>query len=419
MFLIFYLLNLQQLYLKKFQRDYNSEYSRAVRVAEEAINNIRTVAAFGAEELIPIQFASELYEPKKEACLRGHISGIGYGLSQLSAFCSHAVAFWYGSVIIKHKQSNFGDVMQSLIVLIIAALAFAETSAIAGGITESLKALAPVFAVLKRKTVMSPDDPTADNATVLKGQVEFTGVSFHYPTRPEVTVLRNLTLKVEAGKRVAVVGRSGSGKSTLLHLVMRFYDPVTGTVLIDGMDIKGIKLRSLRQRISLVQKETVLFSTTILENIRYGNEHASEVEVIMAAMAANAHEFISTMPEGYRTPVGENGIGLSGSQRKRVAIARAILKDPSIVLLDEMTCVSDTASKKLVQSGLNKLMENRTTILVAQRLSAVVNSDCIVAVLQQGYVVESGTHLELIEKPSSVYRELMNLQQSTEIEEQN
>ncbi|KAL9672979.1 hypothetical protein QQ045_029232 [Rhodiola kirilowii] len=408
----------EQLFLKGFGGDYSDAYSRAVRVAQETIENIQTVTAFGSEDQISIQFASELYEPKKQAFLRGHISGVGYGLSQLFAFCSYALAFWYGSVLIKRNESNFSDVIKSCMVLIIAALAVAETWALWPAVSEGLKALEPVFAILKRKTGMSPDDPSAADCSVIKGQVEFCNVGFHYPGKPNVPILRNLFLKVEAGRSLAVVGQSGSGKSTVIQLVMRFYDPVTGAVFVDGMDIRGMRLRSLRRRIGLVQKEAVLFSTTILENIRYGNELASDVEVVMAAMAVNAHEFISTMPGGYQALVGERGIELSGSQRQRVCIARTILKDPSIVLLDEATSGLDAASEKLVQAGLDKLMEGRTRILVAHRLSTVRNADFI-ALLQHGNVVEMGSHLELVGKSRSIYAQLVNREQIIETEEGN
>uniref|UniRef100_A0A7N0V2G3 Uncharacterized protein n=1 Tax=Kalanchoe fedtschenkoi TaxID=63787 RepID=A0A7N0V2G3_KALFE len=409
----------EQLFLRGLGGDYTGAYTRAVSVAREAIDNIRTVAAFGCEELVSIQFASELYEPNRRAQLRGHISGLGYGLSQLLAFCSYALVFWYGSVLIKQKKSSFGDVIKSFMVLIIAAVAVAETLALAPGVAEGLRALGPVFGIIKRKTAMSPDEPSAAAVREIKGEVEFKNVEFHYPARPEVTVLRNLNLRVEAGKTLAVVGQSGSGKSTILQLVMRFYDPVGGSVLVGGMDIRGMKLRSLRRRIGLVQKEAVLFSTTISENIRYGNERASEVEIVMAAMAANAHEFISAMPEAYQTQVGEREVQLSEDMRQRIAIARTILKDPTIVLLDEAATSSvGSTSEKLVQEALEKLMECRTTILVARNLSAVRDADCI-AVLQHGIVIEMGNHRDLAGRPLSIYAQLLNQQQTIETQERS
>ncbi|OIW21800.1 hypothetical protein TanjilG_10976 [Lupinus angustifolius] len=400
----------EQLFLKGFGGDYSHAYSRATSLAGEAIANIRTVAAFGAEDRISIQFASELNKPNKQAFLRGHISGFGYGITQLFAFCSYALGLWYASILIKQKESNFGDIMKSFMILIITALAIAETLALTPEIVKGSQALGSVFSILQRKTAINPNDPNSKMVSDIKGDIEFKNVSFKYPMRPDIIIFDNLNLKVSAGKSLAVVGQSGSGKSTVISLVMRFYDPTSGSVMIDECDIKSLNLRSLRMRIGLVQQEPALFSTTVYENIKYGKDEASEIEVMKAAKAANAHEFISRMAEGYRTEVGERGVQLSGGQKQRVAIARAILKDPSILLLDEATSALDTVSERLVQEALDKLMEGRTTILVAHRLSTVCNADSI-AVLQQGKVAEIGSHERLIAKPGSIYKQLVSLQQ--------
>lgn len=400
----------EQLFLKGFGGDYNRAYSRATSVAREAIANIRTVAAYGIEKRISIQFASELSQPNKQALLRGHISGFGYGVSQLLSLCSYALGLWYASVLIKQKGSNFGDIMKSFMVLIITALAVAETLALAPDIVKGSQALGPVFGILYRKTAIQPDDPASKEVTEIKGNIELRNVSFKYPVRPDITIFENLNLKVSAGRSLAVVGQSGSGKSTVISLVMRFYDPISGTVLIDGYDIRTLNLRSLRRKIGLVQQEPALFSTTIYENIKYGNEDASEIELMKATKAANAHGFISRMPEGYQSHVGDRGVQLSGGQKQRVAIARAILKNPSILLLDEATSALDTASENLIQEALDKLMEGRTTIMVAHRLSTIRNADKI-AVLQQGKVAEIGSHEQLLRKENGIYKQLIRLQQ--------
>ncbi|XP_008221400.1 PREDICTED: ABC transporter B family member 13-like [Prunus mume] len=400
----------EQLFLKGFGGDYNRAYSKATAVAREAIANIRTVAAFGCEERIAIQFSSELNQPNKQAVIRGHISGFCYGLSQFFAFCSYALGLWYASILIKHKDSNFGDIMKSFMVLIITALSIAETLALTPDIVKGSQALGSIFRILKRETAINPNAPKSNVVADVKGDIEFRNVSFWYPARPDITIFDNLNLRVSAGKSLAVVGPSGSGKSSVIALVMRFYDPISGTVVIDGYDIKSLNLKSLRKKISLVQQEPALFSTTVYENIKYGNEEASDVEVIRAAKAANADSFISRMPEGYKTQVGEKGVQLSGGQKQRVAIARAILKDPSILLLDEATSALDTESEKLVQEALDKLMEGRTTILVAHRLSTIRDANRI-ALLQNGRVVEMGSHEQLIGRPGSLYKELVSLQQ--------
>ncbi|XP_022141195.1 ABC transporter B family member 13-like isoform X3 [Momordica charantia] len=405
----------EQLFLKGFGGDYSRAYNRATAIAREAIANIRTVAAFGTEDKISTQFAFELNKPNKQAVLRGHIAGFGYGISQFFAFCSYALGLWYASTLIKHKDSNFGDIMKSFMVLIITSLAIAETLALAPDIVKGSQALGSVFNILYRKTAIDSDNPSAEMVTDIRGDVEFRNVSFKYPARPDITILEDLNLRVSAGKSLAVVGQSGSGKSTVIALVMRFYDPISGTISIDGRDIRSFNLRSLRMKIGLVQQEPTLFSTTIYENIKYGNHEASEIEVMKAAKAANAHGFVSRMPNGYETHVGDRGVQLSGGQKQRVAIARAILKDPSILLLDEATSALDAASEKQVQEALDRLMEGRTTIIVAHRLTTIRDADRI-AVLKNGRVVEIGSHDSLLKNPNSVYKQLVNFQQETTVQ---
>ncbi|XP_023535471.1 ABC transporter B family member 13-like [Cucurbita pepo subsp. pepo] len=405
----------EQLFLKGFGGDYSRAYNRATAVAREAIANIRTVAAFGAEEKISSQFAFELNKPNKQALVRGHIAGFGYGISQFFAFCSYALGLWYASTLIKHKHSNFGDIMKSFMVLIITSLAIAETLALTPDIVKGSQALGSVFNILHRRTAIDSDNRSAEMVTNIRGDIEFRNVSFKYPARPDITIFEDLNLRVSAGKSLAVVGRSGSGKSTVIALVMRFYNPMSGTISIDGRDITSLNLRSLRMKIGLVQQEPALFSTTVHENIKYGNQEASEIEVMKAAKAANAHGFISRMPNGYATHVGDRGVQLSGGQKQRVAIARAILKEPSILLLDEATSALDAASEKQVQEALDRLMEGRTTILVAHRLTTIRNANRI-AVLKSGRVVEIGSHDSLLKNPNSIYKQLVNLQQETSVQ---
>ncbi|KAL0360524.1 UNVERIFIED_CONTAM: ABC transporter B family member 13 [Sesamum radiatum] len=273
----------EQLFLKGFGGDYVRAYYRATEIAREAIANIRTVAAFGAEERITAKFASELHKPKKRALLRGNILGFGYGISLFFAYSSYAIGLWYASVLIRDKKSEFGDVMKSFMVLIITALAVAETLALAPNLVKGSQVLGSVFDILQRKSAIDPNSPSSTTVADVGGDVEFKNVSFKYPTRPDITVFDDLNLKISKGKSLAIVGQSGSGKSTVISLLLRFYDPTSGTVLIDGLDIKTVNLKSLRLRIGLVQQEPVLFSTTIYENIKYGNSNASEIEIINAA----------------------------------------------------------------------------------------------------------------------------------------
>jgi ATP-binding cassette subfamily B protein len=239
--------------------------------------------------------------------------------------------------------------------------------------------------------------------------VAFENVAFRYPSRPEVQVLRGVSLAARAGQRVALVGPSGAGKSTIVSLLLRFYEPEAGRILIDGRDARDYGLHELRGRMAMVPQDVFLFGGTILDNIAYGRPGATEAEVIEAARKANAHDFISAFPEGYQTRVGERGVQLSGGQRQRVAIARAILRDPAILILDEATSSLDSESESLVLQALDVLMQGRTSLIIAHRLSTVRSADCIY-VIKDGVTVESGTHEELSARENGVYRTLSELQ---------
>jgi ATP-binding cassette subfamily B (MDR/TAP) protein 1 len=234
-------------------------------------------------------------------------------------------------------------------------------------------------------------------------------VDFSYPARPDIQIFKDFNLKIQAGRSQALVGASGSGKSTVIALIERFYDPCGGKVAIDGKDIRTLNLKSLRLKIGLVQQEPVLFASSILENIAYGKEGATEEEVIEAAKTANVHGFVSQLPDGYKTAVGERGMQLSGGQKQRIAIARAVLKDPAILLLDEATSALDAESECVLQEALERLMKGRTTVLVAHRLSTIRGVDRI-AVVQDGRIVEHGSHNDLLARPEGAYSRLLQLQ---------
>eukprot|EP00250_Pteridium_aquilinum_P013715 c21526_g1_i1 orf=740-4684(+) len=400
----------EQLFLKGFGGNLGKAYGRASMVAGEAVSNIRTVAAFCAEEKVLELFTRELNVPKKQLWLRGQLTGVGYGISQCCMYCSYGLALWYASTLVKKQETNFGNVMKAFMVLILTAFGVAETLAMAPDIVKGSQALSSVFAIIDRRTEIDPDDPDAEVVTEVKGAVELRHIVFSYPSRPDAHVFQDLSLRVHAGRSLAVVGPSGSGKSSVIALIARFYDPQAGVVFVDGKDIKKFNLRSLRQHIALVQQEPALFATSIYENIKYGADDATESDIIEAAKAANAHNFICGLPQGYQTDVGERGLQLSGGQKQRVAIARAVLKDPSILLLDEATSALDAESEKVVQDALDWLMKGRTTVVVAHRLSTIRGADSI-AVLQGGQVVEHGSHSHLISKAGGMYAQLISLQQ--------
>ncbi|KAK6119487.1 hypothetical protein DH2020_046770 [Rehmannia glutinosa] len=401
------LLRTVKLFMKGYGVDLNKAYLKANMLAGEAVSNIRTVAAFCSEEKVLDLYARELIEPSKSSFRRGQAAGIFYGVSQFFIFSSYGLALWYGSTLMAKELAGFKSVMKSFMVLIVTALAMGETLAMAPDLLKGNQMVASVFEVLDRRTEILND--VGEDVHRVEGSIELKDVEFSYPSRPNVLIFKDFNLKVHAGRSMALVGQSGSGKSSVISLILRFYDPTSGKIMIDGRDIKRLKLKSLRKHIGLVQQEPALFATSIYENILYGKDGATEGEIIEAAKLANAHSFISALPEGYSTKVGERGVQLSGGQKQRVAIARAILKNPSILLLDEATSALDVESERIVQQALDRLMKNRTTVMVAHRLSTIKNADQI-SVLQDGKIIEQGTHSSLIENKDGAYYKLINLQ---------
>ncbi|WVZ24040.1 hypothetical protein V8G54_002584 [Vigna mungo] len=386
----------EKLFMQGFGGNLSKAYLKANMLAGEAVSNIRTVAAFCAEQKVLDLYANELVEPSKRSFNRGQIAGIFYGISQ------------YGSVLMEKELSSFKSIMKSFMVLIVTALAMGETLALAPDILKGNQMVASIFEVMDRKTGILGD--VGEELKTVEGTIELKRIRFNYPSRPDVVIFNDFNLIVPAGKNIALVGHSGCGKSSVISLILRFYDPTSGKVMIDRKDIKKLNLKSLRKHIGLVQQEPALFATSIYENILYGKEGASEAEVIEAAKLANAHSFISALPEGYSTKVGERGVQLSGGQKQRVAIARAVLKNPEILLLDEATSALDLESERVVQQALDKLMQNRTTVIVAHRLSTIKNADQI-AVLEDGKIIQRGIHARLVEITDGAYYKLVSLQQ--------
>ncbi|KAJ0989938.1 hypothetical protein J5N97_008294 [Dioscorea zingiberensis] len=398
----------EKLFMQGYGGNLSKTYLKANMLAAEAVSNIRTVAAFCSEKKVIDLYADQLKEPAKHSFRRGQAAGIFYGVSQCFLFSSYALALWYGSVLMGKELASFKSVMKTFMVMIVTALAMGETLALAPDIIKGNQMASSVFEVLDRKSEIVND--VGEDVGRIEGVIEMKGVEFSYPSRPGILIFKDFNLKAKAGKSMALVGSSGSGKSSVLSLILRFYEPSAGKVLIDGKDIRKLKLKSLRKHIGLVQQEPALFATTIYENIQYGKEGATETEIIEAAKLANAHSFISALPEGYSTKVGERGVQLSGGQKQRVAIARAIVKNPAILLLDEATSALDVESERIVQQALDRVMKNRTTVMVAHRLSTIQNAD-VISVLQDGKIIEQGNHSTLIENRDGPYFKLINLQQ--------
>jgi subfamily B ATP-binding cassette protein MsbA len=281
-------------------------------------------------------------------------------------------------------------------------------------IQKTLVSAAYVFEILDEK--IEPQTPSTGMRVIQRGDVEFRNVTFGYHETADA--VRNINIHIKAGESVALVGPSGSGKTSLINLIPRFYEISQGTICIDGIDTKTMPLIDLRNQIALVPQDVVLFAGSIFDNIRYGRLEASKNEIHEAALAANAHEFIERMTKGYETEIGERGVQISGGQRQRIAIARAILRNPRILLLDEATSALDTESEKMVQEALNHLMKNRTSFVIAHRLSTVVHCDRIL-VLDGGSIVEDGTHEQLLQHPNGLYKKLCALQFADQSTAQN
>ncbi|PIA37911.1 hypothetical protein AQUCO_02900042v1 [Aquilegia coerulea] len=375
-------------FTKGFSADAKMMYEEATQVANDAVRNIRTVASFCAEEKVMSLYRNRCKAPKEAGIKLGLISGSLFGISFLFLYASYAISFYVGSQLVQHGKATFVEIFRVFFALCMAAMAVSMASSLTPDATKAKACTASVFAILDRKSEIDSGDSTGITIQNFRGEIEFQHVSFTYPTRPDVEILRDLNLAGQCGKMVALVGESGCGKSTIISLLQRFYDPTSGEIMLDGTDIKKFQLRWLRQQMGLVSQEPLLFNDTIRANIAYGKEgEATEAEIFAAAEAANAHKFISAMNQGYDTLVGERGVQLSGGQKQRVAIARAILKAPKILLLDEATSALDTESERVVQAALEQIMVGRTTIVVAHRLSTIKGAD-LIAVMKNGAIVE-------------------------------
>ncbi|KAJ7553627.1 hypothetical protein O6H91_06G106000 [Diphasiastrum complanatum] len=369
----------------------------ASQVAGEAVSQHRTITAYCSQDRVLKIFHAKLMNASIQTWKRAQIAGLGFGVAQFCLFSSWALSFWYAGILVKHGQATMAGIFRTFFVLISTGRVIADAGTLTPDWVKSTAAVISVFDILDRKTEINADDNHAEIPGKLQGFLQLMEVSFSYPSRPDVIVFRNLSFEVRTGQTFALVGQSGSGKSSIIGLIERFYDPITGKVMIDGKDIINLQLKSLRYQIGLVSQEPTLFARSIRENIAYGKDNSTEEEIIAAAQAANAHDFISSLPNGYSTQAGEWGLHLSGGQKQRICIARAILKTPAILLLDEATSALDSQSERIVQDTLNQIMIGRTTVLVAHRLSTVQNADMI-AVLQDGAIVEQGSHKELYDK---------------------
>ncbi|XP_036430543.1 ATP-binding cassette sub-family B member 10, mitochondrial [Colossoma macropomum] len=399
-------------YLRAISKRTQDSLAEATQLAEEKISNLRTVRAFG-KELTEVQKYAErvdhvLHLAKKEAVLR---SGF-FGATGLSGNIIILSVLYKGGLLMASEHMTVGELSSFLMYAFWVGVSVAGFSSFYSELMKGFGAGTRLWELMERKPELPLNEGLMLKPEQLKGALEFHNVSFAYPTRKDAPIFEDLSLSVPAGSVMAVVGPSGSGKSTLVSLLLRFYDPDSGMVTVDGHDIRDLNPYWLRSHIGTVSQEPVLFSCSIAENIAYGATDPSRVtpqDIVRAAQIANAHDFIHGFPKGFDTVVGEKGVLLSGGQKQRIAIARALLKDPKILLLDEATSALDAENEFLVQEALDRLMEGRTVLIIAHRLSTIQSADAV-AVLDQHRVVECGRHVQLLANQDSLFRKLMEKQ---------
>ncbi|KAL7611571.1 hypothetical protein Lser_V15G07713 [Lactuca serriola] len=402
--------------LMSLSRKIREEYNKAGTVAEQAISSVRTVYSFVGESKTITEYSAALQGTVKLGLKQGLAKGIAIGSNGV-VFAVWSFLSWYGSRMVMYNGASGGTVFAVGAAIAIGGLSLGSGLSNVKYFSDAMAASERIKEVIKRVPEIDSDNMEGEILQQVSGEVEFKNVKFAYPSRPESVIFKDFNLKVPAGKTVALVGGSGSGKSTVIALLQRFYDPQGGEICVDGVSIDKLQLKWLRSQMGLVSQEPALFATSIKENILFGKEDASMDEVIEAAKASNAHNFITQLPQTYDTQVGERGVQMSGGQKQRIAIARAIIKSPRILLLDEATSALDTESERVVQEALDQAAVGRTTIVIAHRLSTIRNADVIV-VVQEGRVVESGSHDDLIQIEDGLYTSLIRLQETKQNDEQ-
>lgn len=410
--LVGYTMNIFGRKLKKTSFTMQERVAEITSLLQEALTAIRVIRSFVREDYEIDRFAKQnqanFIAQMKNAKLMSMLAPVVEFLAAISV----TMILWYGGMEVIDGNLTAGALIAFLVYAVNLSNPIKRLSRVYGNIQKAIAAAERVFAVLDTDEEIKDSDDAKELPHV-KGNVKLNDVKFSY-VEGELAI-KGITMEAQPGQMVAIVGASGSGKSTIANLIPRFYDIQSGSIEIDGYDIRSVTQESLRKQIGIVPQETVLFNGTVYDNIRYGNLNATDEEIVAAAKAANAHEFISQMTDGYNTQIGERGALLSGGQRQRIAIARAILKDPQILILDEATSALDTESEKIVQEALDKLLIGRTSFVIAHRLSTIVRADIIV-VMERGVIVERGTHEQLLAK-GGIYSKLHQMQQRKKQEE--
>ena len=392
--------------IRKLSKQTQDKLAEANVVVEESLQSISVVKAFTNELFEIARYTTSLKEVVAVAIRTARFRGLFISFVIFALLGGIVAVGWYGAALVQANEITVGELFSFVIYMSFIGGSIAGLGDIYAQLQRAIGASERVFEILNEN-----DEREAKGLTKakLRGEIEFENVSFSYPTREDFTVLKQLNFRIEQGEKVALVGPSGSGKSTIINLLMRFYPVEFGDVKVDSTSIKEFNLTSYRSNIGIVPQEIILFGGTIMENITYGRPGATIGEIKEAARKANALEFIESFPDKFDTIVGERGVKLSGGQRQRIAIARAILKDPAILVLDEATSSLDAQSEKLVQDALEKLMEGRTSIIIAHRLSTIKKVDRIF-VIKEGGLAEVGSHQELTQRHNGIYSTLLELQ---------
>ena len=394
-------------FIRKYSKNLQDQVADSQSIVVESLQAITVVKAFANEWYEIARYKNKISEVVKIAIKGGNYRGYFASFIIFCLFGTIVAVVWYGVTLSIKGEMTVGDLISFV-------LYSTYVGASSGGIAELYTQIQKAVGATERVFELLGEEPENININdnvieKIKGEVIFKNVAFTYPSRKEIQVLKNVNFKATFGQKIAIVGSSGAGKSTISSLLLRFYDIESGSILIDNKNIYDYDLENLRGNMSIVPQDVILFGGTIKENIAYGKPNATNDEIMLAAKQANAYNFIEDFPEKFETLVGERGIKLSGGQRQRIAIARALLKNPSILILDEATSSLDSESEKLVQEALETLMEGRTSIIIAHRLSTIRNADQIL-VLDKGIITEQGTHKELIEIENGIYKNLSNLQ---------
>jgi ABC-type multidrug transport system fused ATPase/permease subunit len=396
--------------IRKMARKAQDQLADSGNIVQETFSGISVVKAFTAESNEMKRYTKSIFSVVDTAIGNARYRGAFVSFMIFSVFGAISFVMWYGAKMIQTSELSTGELTMFVIFSAFVGGTFAGFADMFSNLQKTLGATQRVRELLRTEgEPVILDDRIIKPAHIIKGEVEFKDVKFSYPSRKDIQVLKGINLKVKEGEQIALVGPSGAGKSTIASLLLKFYDQESGSILFDGKNSNDFQLTELRSQMAFVPQDVLLFGGSIKENIAYGNQDATDEQIEEAAKKANAQEFIQKFPEGYETIVGERGVKLSGGQRQRIAIARAILKNPAILILDEATSSLDSESELLVQEALERLMKGRTSFVIAHRLSTVRNANQIV-VIDKGIVQETGTHDALIQSETGLYKRLVEMQ---------